>query len=830
MEIDTGNNPVTMRLRPYQAEAVTAILAALQNHNKVGLIAPTGCLTGDTVIDINRGGILRPYTLKRLFNCWNGNPDQIKYLKPFREGIPTNVRSWTGESIRLHEIEGVVYSGKKDVYLVELENGRSVRATACHKIMTKRGFVPAGQLITDGDLVMCDDKTRPGRGKKSERTRDHMVCNLWYHPYAVKTKTVKDARGYTKRVEIHRAIYECLLNGISLEEYKAILRTDEQRALRLRFVDPGLFHIHHKDGDHYNNEPSNLEMLHVDDHLAHHGDYSAFGQGIPNYSKVIRVTHQGVEDTYDIQCKAPHHNFVANGIVVHNSGKTQMFLEVTRRYLAQNPNNSVLILSHLSLLTTQTAARFATFAPHLPVGIFQAGESPEYTSRVIIGTVQTSRSGSKTDEMRLQTKWPVGLIIVDEAHYLDSESYNRVLSYYPQAKVVGCTATPFRSGALMTSYFDTIAFSISLQELINEGYLVPPRLLEVALDDTHVEDRMAAVAKLYLEHEKGRQAIVFMQSIEAAKQMRNVLDNHGVRARAVTSEIVGEEREKIFGAFHKGEIQVLTTVNVLTAGFDAPNVESIFMPYATTSPVTYLQRIGRGLRPYKGKTECRIYVCGDTPSISKQLYQSLQERVLEAGAPKPKKAVTFKDDLAWGEFEPTSEVYKWTQTVCETIQKMETIGATQLAQMLNEKKFPLRFLKDIAALRAAIPTQMPNLKAGHEAMTKGQFDTLKNAGFTEPCLDGISKNEASLMVAAVLNLKDTWRSRPFIIPSGKFAGQHVENTSFYYRQWIMQNNPNGEIASLIREWELKGGSYKQRAGKKPAPRWTPRGAQRPGSQ
>lgn len=504
-------------------------------------------------------------------------------------------------------------------------------------------------------------------------------------------------------------------------------------------------------------------------------------------------------------------------IMPTGSGKTEVFLKIAERYLAQNPEKAVLVLSHLSLLTKQTFDRFTTRAPHLPAGIFQAGQYPDFRTKVIIGTMQTSRSASRVDDLNLVTKWPVGLIIIDEAHFLMSDSYDKAISYFPMAKQVGCTATPFRSGALMTSYFDKISFSISLQDLITQGFLVPPRLIEISKgdgqggDDDVLEEKLAETAKLYTEKERGKKAIIFMPTIESAKTMRNLLDNAGVKAHAITSELVGEERDTLLSRFRQGEIDVLTTVNVLTAGFDSPNVEAIFMPYPTQSPTVYLQRIGRGLRvcPEIGKSECRIYVYGDAPSIKRGVFQKLHENVLDTGS-KKHKTTTFEEDLAYNEADPSSEVYLWTEKVVSAIERMKRLGMDKLAGKLNEKKFPKRFLQDIGAFATGLPSRLPSLPGGQYMLTAEQEKTLRTAGFTEECLEGVSKNEASAMIAAVLNQKNDWRKKPFIIPSGKFSGQHIKHTTFYYRNWIMKNNPNGEIAKLIKEWEGQGGRYEKR--------------------
>jgi uncharacterized protein (DUF3820 family) len=69
------------------------------------------------------------------------------------------------------------------------------------------------------------------------------------------------------------------------------------------------------------------------------------------------------------------------------------------------------------------------------------------------------------------------------------------------------------------------------------------------------------------------------------------------------------------------------------------------------------------------------------------------------------------------------------------------------------------------------------------------------------------------MIALAINMKSEYRKTPFVIASGKYAGQHVKNTSWYYRNWIMEKNPNGEVGRMIKEWEAQGGKYEKSKGR-----------------
>lgn len=289
------------------------------------LIGPTGCLSGDTVVRVNRAKKGYKQSLKHLYNLLNGNPDNLKSVKAamghFDPTVPTFVRSLENGRVKLKQIGNVVYSGFKKTYTVELENGYTLRATGDHKFLTSEGWKEAGTL-TPADLVMCDSVHNKGTETKTPKAMYKLVCNLWFHPHAPTVKTSKETRGFTKRCEEHRLVAEAAQNGLTYEEYIKILRTDEVRAKTLKYIDPQVYHVHHIDGNHKNNKPENLQVLTPSEHNVAHGRSKNFGQGLADPVRVKSVTYFGEEDVYDVKDVADTQNFAANGMIVHNCGKT----------------------------------------------------------------------------------------------------------------------------------------------------------------------------------------------------------------------------------------------------------------------------------------------------------------------------------------------------------------------------------------------------------------------------------------------------------------------------------------------------------------------------
>lgn len=282
------------------------------------------CLTGDTIINVNRNTLGKKYNLKWMYNQFNNNPDKLKHFKQWDLDSPTFVRSYNGHDIGLNKINNVVYSGNKEIFKIELENGLSIKATKDHKIMTNNGFVELQYLKKEEHSVMCDNnKTQKTQSIRLKNlNRDINICGLIYHPNYIQAKN--DGKKNGKRIKIHQLIYEANINNISFGDFIEILSTSQEKSSKLKFVDCSKYCIHHSDFNHYNNNIENLELMTYEKHLEVHSkdSYKNFSQGIPEYIKIKDITYYGEEDTYDIICDEPNHNFVANGIVVHNSGKS----------------------------------------------------------------------------------------------------------------------------------------------------------------------------------------------------------------------------------------------------------------------------------------------------------------------------------------------------------------------------------------------------------------------------------------------------------------------------------------------------------------------------
>ena len=311
-------------------------LDAIKNargQKSYALFMEPGCLARDTKIGVNRGGGHKEHTIEELYRLFN-HVELTDKQNGFDRKIATFTRSWLGTHVGRNEIKAVIRSGEKVVWRVcTTQPFCSLKLTTDHKVLTKRGWVEAGKLKSGIDFIAMDLLFR--HKKKPKKTRAPKIrydCRIVgeHHKYARRALGPRGKK--IRKVETHRLVYEAALNNLDLEAFiqKCSLPN------RLKFVDPKVFHIHHKDHNPKNNDITNLEKLRAKDHLRMHAkdSYKHFGHGEISWRKVTSITRIGKEMTYDISCKAPHHNFVANKYVVHNSGKTLTVIQILREKFA----------------------------------------------------------------------------------------------------------------------------------------------------------------------------------------------------------------------------------------------------------------------------------------------------------------------------------------------------------------------------------------------------------------------------------------------------------------------------------------------------------------
>ena len=299
-------------------------------------------------------------------------------------------------------------------------------------------------------------------------------------------------------------------------------------------------------------------------------------------------------------------------------GKTAVFAEIAR--LAVEKGKKVLFLVNRRNLVQQTREAFA-FHGVTGTGVIMAGHETALHEPVQLATIQTYGRRIKLDEGETVFNFPADLILCDEAHFSISKQFQDVLSHYPKAIIVGCTATPMRGdGKGLGEVFDSLVDVIDTQELTDKGYLAPCRYFAPSQPDLdkikivrgdyepkELEKRMnqaqlvGDVVENWMRLAGDRKTIVFGVSVAHAKALAVEFNRKGIAAYALSAASTEEKREYAFREMERGNIQVITNCALYQYGMDVPDISCVVLARPTKSLGLYRQMAGRGLRPSPGK-------------------------------------------------------------------------------------------------------------------------------------------------------------------------------------------------------------------------------------
>jgi DNA repair protein RadD len=305
------------------------------------------------------------------------------------------------------------------------------------------------------------------------------------------------------------------------------------------------------------------------------------------------------------------------------AGKTHVIGGMCRYVLEHWPDAKVLIVSHVREILQQNADALRNYVPSDRIGIFSAGLKSREIAQFTVAGIQSIYDKPDFEEHRL--------VIVDEAHLIPPTGEGRYRTFFknnPDVRVVGLTATPFRLGLgmLTDGLFDSIVYNVDVLKLIKEGYLCPLmskattqkmnvrdvkviggdynlKQLSSSLDKTSITKHI--VRELMQHKDIRKHWLVFAIDIAHAEHLTEELCAAGISARCVHSKMKAD-RDEYTEQFKQGAFQALVSVETLTTGFDAPNVDLIALLRPTMSPVLHIQMIGRGLRSAPDKKNCLV--------------------------------------------------------------------------------------------------------------------------------------------------------------------------------------------------------------------------------
>jgi len=317
------------------------------------------------------------------------------------------------------------------------------------------------------------------------------------------------------------------------------------------------------------------------------------------------------------------------GVAPTGFGKTILFSHV-RAHLRFPEDAKVLILVHRDELAQQAVEKYQACTPGTIIGIEKGDAHAAPMDSVVVASVQ-SLKGKRLQDFARRWGVPV-LVITDEAHHATAPSYQAIYTFFgitPTGGIVhiGVTATPKHDDNIeLEAVFDVIAFSFTLAEIIERGYLVPLVGYRVetttSLDAVHtlagdfnereladaVDNpiRNARVVSAYRDITPGRRALVFAASVAHSMNLREMFERAGYRAAHIDGTTPMLDRRELLKAYGRGEYDVMCNCAVLTEGYDEPAIEVVIIARPTKSGALYAQMIGRGARLNEGKTKCAV--------------------------------------------------------------------------------------------------------------------------------------------------------------------------------------------------------------------------------
>ena len=279
-----------------------------------------GCLAGDTEIGVNRAGKSFRLPIRDLVHRLNGGKAGGRAWDP---SIPTMVRAAHDDgTIRLHRLRTAYESGVKSVFLLHTKSGKSIKATRDHRFLTPDGWYRLEHL-RPGDVVSIDG----GKKKNQTKSKPKYAHTNWLKGHPFTNRAGGNNGGDGKSVPVHRLVFEANLNRIPYDEFVKRLREND-RCNELEFVDPSIHAIHHRNRDSLDNQFENLQKLtheeHKKLHANEHGWKNCTAQTVED--RIISIRPIETAPTYDLEMDGEPANFIANGFVVHNSGKTSLQL------------------------------------------------------------------------------------------------------------------------------------------------------------------------------------------------------------------------------------------------------------------------------------------------------------------------------------------------------------------------------------------------------------------------------------------------------------------------------------------------------------------------
>ncbi len=624
-------------------EHQVGMVEAANKYGQILIRAPTGCITGDAMIGINRGGKGGQVRLDHIVKMHNGG---VSYNKRWDLDIKTRIRARMDDgTVRLVDLVDAYVSGKKPVYEVRFASGHGVTATLDHRFMTTDGWHPLGKLSI-GDEVYVEESRRPKKRTASKKNW-YKLRTARYHPFVARKGVKSSKGGYT--VALHRLVAESRLNNIPLETFIQRCNDKWDHLEGLTFLDPKEWAVHHIDEVPHNNDADNLAVLTHAQHRKLRKDLSLANIAVRTVpSKVVAIAHVGEQETYDLALEAPH-NFLANGVTVHNSGKTSAII----KHIAERQAPALIIMWDAGLLTETWQPRIEA---ELGIPVKEQGLIRGSTFRLRSITLAMQQTLARWGEEKWErlffenknnglTQCVFHSVYADEVQRYAARTFVDFVDRFDCHDRIGVTADEKRKDRktfIIYDMFGPVRHEVSKKELVRkriihdvECYVVPTNFradwyvqlkeddlfdpmihTRQLLDEMAVDKERNELAVHLIEQcvQAGLPTLSFTQWVDHARRIDAALTGKGIASGLALG---GKEWEQVFKEtlqqLRDGQLQVgCGTFGKLGVGHDIPAVAAGLAVTPIHNNKGFLGQVkGRICRTTAGKENARIIVMWD---------------------------------------------------------------------------------------------------------------------------------------------------------------------------------------------------------------------------
>ncbi len=307
-------------------------------------------------------------------------------------------------------------------------------------------------------------------------------------------------------------------------------------------------------------------------------------------------------------------------------GKTVVFSEIARRFI-QKTNKKVVVLTHRIELSSQTSKMLKDFGVKNKIINSDVKELDDQDDFMcFVAMVETLNNRLQEDKVKIKN---IGLVIIDEAHY---NSFRKLFKYFRKSIILGVTATPLSSNIKlpMKDNYKKLIVGESIQSLIKRKFLakaniysydVSLKTLKLGISGDYTvkssdelygnQNMLGKLLHAYEEIGKGTKTLIFNNGISTSRYVYEIFKKAGYNIRHLDNKNSAAERKEILQWFSETPNAILTSVSILTTGFDEPTVETIILNRATRSLTLYFQMIGRGSRILPSKEEFNVVDLGN---------------------------------------------------------------------------------------------------------------------------------------------------------------------------------------------------------------------------